>query len=436
VRRIKRWVWRAGKRAFREGSRSYRFAIASIEGYRAARLRWVEGVAPRNETVQRALQTRSWHSRWAIRTVPQSSAVRRITVVTDSLSADNIFGGVATAVILATLWANRTGRELRFVTRHAPNSFGGLEALARVTGIRPERDASLEYVGREHGHHLPVAEGDTFLTTSWWNTAELLPVVPAKRISYIVQEDERQFYPVGDYSLRAADAMNHPDLTIAVNTQQLLDYLVDDGLVNMASTAVAFEPSVTYFRTQDRVLTSSGRKKLFFYARPHHPRNLFDLGMEALDRAVSTGILPSSEWEIHLLGNHLPRLTFSDGSRPTAHAPLGWPEYRDFLSQVDLGLSLMASPHPSYPPLDLAVSGSVVVTNQWRGKRDLSAVSERLLMVPPTVEDVVEGLAAGAGIVSAAGSTPFSAPDSIVTRSWAENLEHVIDHLERRLGRD
>ena len=43
-------------------------------------------------------------------------------------------------------------------------------------------------------------------------------------------------------------------------------------------------------------------------------------------------------------------------------------EYQNLISSFDVGLCLMASPHPSLLPFDLAGSGAIVVTNSFEVK--------------------------------------------------------------------
>ncbi|MBP7967934.1 MAG: hypothetical protein KAZ24_00570, partial [Brachymonas sp.] len=51
-----------------------------------------------------------------------------------------------------------------------------------------------------------------------------------------------------------------------------------------------------------------------------------------------------------------------------------------------VGLSLMVSPHPSYPPLEMAAFGARVVTNGFANK-DLSTVSPSLVTAQPPNPD-------------------------------------------------
>ncbi len=360
--------------------------------------------------------------------------VPRINLVTDSVGPDSLFGGVATAIILATFWAERTGRRLRIVTRHSPPDGSGLDDLFRTIGTRPTRQPELAFVPTGPGDYLEAGAEDVFLTTSWWTTTSVLQTVPADRVVYILQEDERSFYPLGDRSLGAATAMNHPDLTVVVNTAGLLTHLASTGIDNLTTTGSSFEPSATAFLRPGRLLGAGRTRNLFFYARPHNPRNLFDMGLAAIDGAIEAGHLPQERWRVHMVGRHVPGVTFCDGSAPVIHGGLGWHDYRALLGTMDVGLSLMASPHPSYPPLDLAASGSVVVTNSWRGKPDLSDLGGRIVVGEPTVEGLIEALGKATVVLDAVRDEPFEPADTAVFRSWSENLGDVVDRLARDFG--
>ncbi len=100
-----------------------------------------------------------------------------------------------------------------------------------------------------------------------------------------------------------------------------------------------------------------------------------------------------------------PRALFDDswrfvglGSlRPDHVLPLGPPAppgdgakmpldaYEQFMSSIDIGVSLMLAPHPSVVPFEFAATGAVVVTNTYenRSKRDLQAICRNITPVPP-----------------------------------------------------
>lgn len=61
-------------------------------------------------------------------TVPGSE--ERLNLVTDSINAGSLFGGVGTAIILASMLATRRGAKLRVVTRtEAPDEQGFMQVL-------------------------------------------------------------------------------------------------------------------------------------------------------------------------------------------------------------------------------------------------------------------------------------------------------------------
>ena len=87
--------------------------------------------------------------------------------------------------------------------------------------------------------------------------------------------------------------------------------------------------------------------------RPHP----FWRGLEALHAAMREGVFASDQWNIHFVGRELPDMELPGGVRPWVWARLAWSEYVELVSIMDLGLCLMDTPHPPYPPLDLAALG-------------------------------------------------------------------------------
>lgn len=371
---------------------------------------------------------RKWPTTAALR-IAEADVPRRLNMVTDSINSESLFGGVASAVILAALWANRIGLPLRVVTRQRPPQIGGLLDLLKMNGIELHTPPECVFIPQEFGDSLEVNRDDLYFTTSWWSTASTLGAVPASRITYILQEDERMFYPSGDEQLMAQAVMNNPDIRVVINTAGLLEQLRATGIDNLRSTGISFEPSFALYSHDSRQETPQRKRNLFFYARAGNPRNLYRLGLLSLDRAIQEGVIDTNKWAIHFAGSRIPRIQFCDGSVPEYHEELPWRAYRDLLTTMDLGLSLMATPHPSYPPLDLAASGAVVVTNTWPGKQDLTLLSDLIFEAPPTIEGLMEGLAQG--VKAAEAEVPRRGLAPPYCESWRSNLEHVVDHLAK-----
>ena len=384
---------------------------------------------PRVLTAVQALDDR-WPSLRQLRTF-RGQGPGRINLVTDSLSADSLFGGVATAVILAALWSRASGREVRVITRSGTAEPEACRAILALAGIELPGNPEFVRHGAVERDVIDVVEDDLWLTTSWWTSAAVRASVDPERVVYLLQEDERAFYEAGDSSVRAWQEMTREEGFTVVNSRRLLDHLVASGAANLAKSGVSFDASFATFSMIDRV-SKGDRRVLAFYSRPNHPRNLWALGLDILRTAFDRGELDPKDWEVHFMGAGTPAISIS-GVRVINHSTLPWSDYASLLGRVDVGLSLMATPHTSYPPLDMLAAGALVVTNSWPGKDHLDAYGDRLLVAPPNRDALVEALTTAADRVMA-NERSHETP-AVLTRTWSEQLDDVVAQLIRRYGR-
>ncbi len=352
---------------------------------------------------------------------------RRLTVVTDSISTGSLYGGVGTALILAALTAQRIDADLRLVTRIEPADGASVAAVLAVHGIPWAGNIHLLHAPRDAagGHDVPTASNDLFLTTSWWTTWSARQSLPRARIAYLLQEDERMFYPFGDDHLRCTETLSDPGLLYLVNSALLLEHLRHEGL---APGATAFEPSFPE-RVYHPAPAAPGKRRFFFYARPHNVRNLYWRGLEALCAAIEGGVLDPAEWEFHFAGHGAGPLSLPRGARAHFPGPMAWTEYAAFVRQMDLGLSLMYTPHPSYPPLDLAASGAVVVTNRFGAKRDLDRYSPNIICADPDAASLVAALRGAAALAADPEARAANFGRNRLQRDWATSMAPALDRL-------
>ena len=329
--------------------------------------------------------------------LPSPNAEPTLNVLTDSIGPRSLFGGVGTALILGTLLAGRLGFRLRIVTRNDTPSASAFDSVLSAAGLLPCTDVEFLQEGGEIGKRrsIPLGSSDLILTTSWWTTWSTLQSIPPEQIVYLLQEDERQFYPAGDEELLCREILREQRIRFVVNSRMLRDYLAVDEMTGVAKNSISFEPafpSKLFFREQR---PSALPRRLLFYARPNHPRNLFLRGLEVLDAAIESNILDPDSWDIHFVGRDIPNVELAASVRPIGHEQLTWLEYASLVRSADLGLSLMYSPHTSYPPLDLAASGAVVVTNTYGPKTSLSDLSQNIICKEPSVESLLGGMREG-----------------------------------------
>lgn len=355
----------------------------------------------------------------------------RLNLVTDSINRGSLFGGVGTAIILSALLAEKLGARLRVVTRREPADAEGFAQVLACNNIKFSGEVEFDYVRvGDQQARLPICDGDRFLTTSWWTTACVLGSIPGNRVDYLLQEDERMFYPYGDERLRCREVLERRDIRFLINTELLYRHLIETGLDHLKENAVWFEPafpnSMFGRRRQER---AHGKRLLFFYARPNNLRNLFYRGIEVLDKAVSEKMITPDDWEVVMVGKDVPAVTLGGILKPQVLPTMGWKAYGEFIKSVDLGFCLMGTPHPSYPPLDLAASGAVVLTNKFGLKEDLHQYSDNIICSGLEVSALLDGLRMAVARARDDEVRLTAFRNNRMPRSWPETLAKSIEFL-------
>jgi hypothetical protein len=96
---------------------------------------------------------------------------------------------------------------------------------------------------------------------------------------------------------------------------------------------------------------------------------MFELGARALIEAWNRGYFESGHnWELYGIGIGNVEIYLDARSKLIQLPRMSLAEYEEKISEFDICLSLMASPHPSITPFDLAGVGAIVVTNQFENK--------------------------------------------------------------------
>lgn len=358
--------------------------------------------------------------------VPRA-ALERVTLVTDSISSGSFYGGVATAIILAVKLVESRGARLRILLRVHEAEAANLAKLLALHKLALTHEVEFAFVHYNDEHtEIDVFPGELFLTTSWWTTSAMMGSVSPADIVYLLQEDERMFYPHGDDHLRCTAVLSNPKLRFVVNTRMLLEHFKQTGLPNVAERGMSFEPAFPAEVFFPRARAAGEKRRFVFYARPNNLRNLFYTGIELIDDAVRTGLLDPATWDIVLVGKDIPHVVFGDGYQPKVLENLGWQDYATLIGQADLGLSLMYTPHPSYPPLDLAASGAVVVSNRFGLKQDLAPYCANILCSELDRDAMRQALAEGVRLALADEERRRNYEGNRLQRDWHTSFAEVL----------
>jgi hypothetical protein len=360
-----------------------------------------------------------------------SAGPSRISIVTNSINSEHLYGGVGTAMIFAALLAEEKQARLRIVTRTERAKKDNLEHILEIYGIRLTLEVEFAFAPfYDRQYEMDVFDDEIFVTTSWWTTAAAMASVPDASIIYLLQEDERMFYPYGDERLRCEQVLSSRSIRFVLNTRLLFEHLLSAGLPNIAEHGIWFEPAFPRDVFYPRSVPGTGKRRLMFYARPNNLRNLFYFGIELIEEAIVRGVIDLDEWEILLVGKDIPNVVFSDGYAPSRIEGLPWAKYAELAGTIDLGLCLMCTPHPSYPPLDLAASGAVVVTNRFENKIDLSNYSANILCGDLDQESMVAALAKGIRLAKTPDERIGNHRANAMQSDWRSAFAEVI----RRIG--
>jgi len=400
----------------------------------------VAGVAGPAGTVSEIVQHRFPNLRPLSTYLIPKPSVPRVSLVTDSIGSGSLFGGVGTSLLFAAQLANRTNATLRVVTRTEVPSPKNASQVLNAYGIELLHEIQFAYAPIPNDNEEPeptagavagldVVPDETFVTTSWWTTAAALPSVPPASIIYLLQEDERMFYPFGEERVQCERILHNQDIRFVVNTRLLFDHLKANGMEQLERNGCWFEPSFPRSLFHEREREPGGKKRFFFYARPYNPRNLFHIGLEIIDRAVNTGILDLDQWDIFLVGKDIPNVTFGNGYVPKRCEGLNWEAYADLAGTIDLGLSLMYTPHPSYPPFDLAASGAVVVTNKFANKQDLSNYSRNIICAELSTDALVDALREGVALAEDKEARKRNFAANGLGADWTQSFEETLRSL-------
>ncbi|MDE7313112.1 MAG: hypothetical protein K2N87_16055 [Eubacterium sp.] len=388
--------------------------------------------------VTELLEEKLWIAR-PLSVIEDECEKTRFNIVTDDIGRRSLMGGVATSLALATILCEKNQWILRIITRQAPCSLNDYYAFVRLYGLQaPEKvEAYSDEEKNSVSIHekLAVSEKDIFLATSWWSARSILKSHLNRRILYIIQEEETFFYPYGDERFWCEEMMKDQRIDYIVNSRLLYDYFKANGYDMLINHAVCFEPAFpkNLFYADHRTFArkQAEKRKLFFYSRPKNPRNLYYLGMECLDEALNRGIIDTDLWEIYLAGGQEDEeICFSNGYIPKRNGIMSWKEYADFARTVDVSFSLMYTPHPSYPPLDMLCSGAVVLTNQFKNKNHLD-YSKNLILAELKKEQLVQSLEKAVFMAEDLEQREKNYQQNEISQSWNDSFQKVIAVLEK-----
>ncbi|WP_200238787.1 rhamnosyltransferase WsaF family glycosyltransferase [Thiohalocapsa halophila] len=275
---------------------------------------------------------------------------------------------------------------------------------------------------------------DRFLATAW-GTAHLarsaIAQTSGSKFTYLIQDFEPGFFPWSSEYALALETYGMDMLPI-VNEPTVASFL-RDLKAGRFSDPDFYHQTTSFWPAVDRNFfcpesTRSRKRKLLFYARPQQRRFMFDIGILALKQACRRGLLPPTDWEVIGVGAHLPDIALGNGQVLRNKPWLSFDRYAALMRSADIMLSLSLAPHTSYPPLEAAACGALVVTNTFGTK-----TAEALAQLSPDIiaaEPTPLALAAALEQAVESASAKKNKQDRLSLHSdWERALEPAVDKL-------
>lgn len=318
---------------------------------------------------------------------------KRLNILLPTLNPEQVFGGIATAYKFFQEMQNKlTGCTYRIILVDCePNSSAfeiyGNEYIFADSQDDTEYNKMIVPFYNRAKRTLAVSDKDYFVLTGWWTAYciqeeyynwEPRGLTPNPLI-YLIQDYEPGFYKWSSMYLFADATYRTRFEQIAVfNSSELKCYF--DFLGYQFDHHYVFEPILNaglkkHLKNLPKTVNKS--KQILVYGRPNTERNAFELLVHALRKWVSIQS-DVSKWRILSAGEAHKNVDLGKGVVLQSLGKLTIEEYAKTLEESYAGVSLMVSPHPSYPPLEMSVFGVKVITNCYANK-DLSKFNNNIV---------------------------------------------------------
>jgi hypothetical protein len=315
----------------------------------------------------------------------------RLNLLVPTINVSGSFGGIPTAVRIFEQLGNIVQRtsdvRLRIIITDYRTTDESVVDLTKWRFLDSE-NSDYRYQILELDNTLtqtiPFSRHDVLVAT-WWPTAfraERLrawqekcfgpPVAP---LIYIVQDFEPGFYPWSSRYAYAEGTYTDGANTIAIfNSSLLRKYFEKHGYSFLRT--YHFEPRISSSLKAHLKPNATKKRRILVYGRPSSARNCFEVICAGLKEWAQTS-RRAQEWAVISAGENHANIPLGNGLEIQSVGKLSLRDYAAMLNESAVGISLMLSPHPSYPPLEMAHSGILTITNCY-GDKDLSSWHENI----------------------------------------------------------
>lgn len=295
----------------------------------------------------------------------------RINLLTTSINDSDVFAGIKTALDFFNGFSDYCNAEKRIIVmdkkvvkKNYISSNANMDDIEVI-------DAS------DRSQILDISENDIFIATMWHTAYSLKNLFNSYRkkykknpiLIYLIQDYEPGFFPWSSRFLLAQSTYKLKDVkTLAVfNSKILKDYFCEKG--STFYKEYYFDPKLNASLKRELINSSGIKRKnqILIYGRPSKMRNCFSIILMALNEWYITD--PNAKkWKIISAGEEFGSIKLPSGLIIKSVGKLSITNYAKLMLETKVGISLMASPHPSYPPLEMSTFGIKTIVNSFENK--------------------------------------------------------------------
>ena len=307
----------------------------------------------------------------------------RFNIVLPVLIKERVFGGITTAISFLMSLCNSCHSGGRIILYDENENEKDLDI--DINGFNINRDKGKSIVYLKDDRTLDVGENDYFIYTDW-RSAYIFSKVFLWQINTYDLANRKSLYLIQDYepafcawSSEFAEAdstyRRNADKIIAIfNSRQLYDYFANYSFYKK----IYFEPAMPE-KLKTQLYTNfpiKRKKQILIYGRPGTERNAFSLIKDGLT-IWSESYYRAKEWSVVSLGEQFENIRLKNNTI-VLYGKVSLEQYANIMKESYVGISLMISPHPSYPPLEMSTFGIRTITNRFANK-DLADFNDNII---------------------------------------------------------
>ena len=329
----------------------------------------------------------------AVKIKPVSEKIR-INLLVPSLNQEHVFGGIATALKFFDQFSAEQFDKRLVVTDMPLRRKSLSEKYSNFTfvknGVESSEPLQIVEIADPNDCKIAISRNDIFIATAWWTAYSIAPLVKwqkteynlrkARPLIYLIQDFEPGFYNWSSRYVSAESTYQLDIPTIAVfNSKELREFFSKRDY--HFEKEYHFDP-ILNDKLKQHLMNDAEvprKKQIIVYGRPGTPRNAFEIVVDALRKTFKDRDDINS-WKFLSMGEDHADVIIKGSAHLVSLGKLTLDDYAKTMEESYLAVSLMVSPHPSYPPLEMSSFGVRVITNQY-GNKNLGNFNDNIISV-------------------------------------------------------